>query len=393
MLRRSTRCPNTARSLFLSVILSALLMQALRVAAQTEQLRYAQTGEYAVGVRTVLIESDPSRVLTGFLWYPARADAQSARAEYGYGKRSAIARQNAPPARNGAPYPLIIFSHGYGGYAAQSVYLTEHLASHGFAVLAINHNGSTRGDTDSQTGLTLGWYLRPRDVLSQIAWIETINADPQSDLYGLFDLTRIGVSGHSYGGYTALAAAGAQLDFRALDAYCAQANGFDFACLAQPAEAILAPILPRDAERDTLRLPADPRVAAVLALAPFNAPIMGAQGLAAVRAPTFVMVGTADDITPLERDARPIYEQVGAAQKALLSFEGAQHLIFSDCMPLLASVARCNDAVWEAARAHAIVKHFATAFFQATLKFDPAARQALTTAPNLESVRYERVFN
>jgi predicted dienelactone hydrolase len=392
LLRRSTLCLDAARLLFLSVILSALLLQTWRAAAQTEQLPYAQAGAYAVGVRIVLIESDPSRILRGFLWYPAQADAQFAYAEYGYGKRSATARQNAPPARDGAPYPLIIFSHGYGGYAAQSIYLTEHLASHGFAVLAINHNGSTLGDTDSETGLTLGWYLRPRDVLSQIAWAEALNADPQSDLYSLFDLDQIGVSGHSYGGYTALAAAGAQLDFRALDAYCAQARGINFACLAQSAEAILTPILPQDAERGTLRLPADPRVAAVLALAPFNAPIMGAQGLAAVRAPTFVMVGTADDVTPPERDAYPIYEQVGAAQKALLSFEGAQHLIFSDCMPRLANIARCNDAVWEAARAHAIVKHFATAFFLATLKADPAAQQALIAAPDLEAVRYQSLF-
>jgi len=76
----------------------------------------------------------------------------------------------------------------------------------------------------------------------------------------------------------------------------------------------------------------------------------------------------------------------------LLSFEGAQHLIFSDCMPRLANIARCNDAVWEAARAHAIVKHFATAFFLATLKADPAAQQALIAAPDLESVRYRSTF-
>jgi predicted dienelactone hydrolase len=114
--------------------------------------------------------------------------------------------------------------------------------------------------------------------------------------------------------------------------------------------------------------------------------------LAAVRAPTFVMVGTADDVTPPERDAHPIYEQVSAAQKALLSFEGAQHMIFSDCMPSFTDVARCNDAIWEAARAHAIVKHFAAAFFLATLKADSAAQQALIAAPALKSVRYQSLF-
>lgn len=382
---------NTLRLLWLSLALIALLVP-YGADAQADPLPYAQAGAYAVGTRAIRIESDPSRVLTGFLWYPAQANSSAEYADYGYSKRSAQARLNAQPEKGGAPYPLIIFSHGYGSYAAQSTFLTEHLASYGFIVLAVNHNGSTRGDTDSQTGLTLGWYLRPRDVLSQIAWAEATNADPQSPFHNLFDLARIGVSGHSYGGYTALAAAGAQLDFRALDAYCAQTTRFDLACLAQDAEPILAPILPKDAERGTLRLPSDPRIAAVLAMAPFNAPIMGMNGLASVTVPTFVMVGSSDGVTPLERDAAPIYAQVGATQKAFLSLEGADHAIFADCMPLLASLPRCNDAVWEAAQAHAIIKHFSTAFFLATLRADSVARERLTTPPSLESVRYEGMF-
>ncbi|PJF31189.1 MAG: hypothetical protein CUN51_04795 [Candidatus Thermofonsia Clade 1 bacterium] len=383
---------DAVRLLWLSLALIALLVPH-GASAQADPLPYAQAGAYAVGVRAIRIALDPNRVLTGFLWYPAQADSSAEYADYGYAKRSARARLNAQPEKGGAPYPLIIFSHGYGSYAAQSTFLTEHLASYGFVVLAINHNGSTRNDTDPQTGLTLGWYLRPRDVLSQIAWAEATNADPQSPFHSLFDLTQIGVSGHSYGGYTALAAAGAQLDFRALDAYCAQVTRFDLACLAQEAEPILAPILPKDAERSTLRLPSDPRIAAVLAMAPFNAPIMGMSGLANVTVPTFVMVGSADGVTPPERDAEPIYAQVGATQKAFLSLEGADHAIFTDCMPLLASLPRCNDAAWEAARAHALIQHFATAFFSAVLKGDSIARSALVAPPSIESVRYRGTFD
>ncbi|MFN7210520.1 MAG: alpha/beta hydrolase family protein [Aggregatilineales bacterium] len=392
MRRRSTPCRDLRRLLWLSLAL-IVLGAPHSARAQDDQLTYAQAGAYAVGVATLRIERDPSRPLTGFIWYPAQADSTLEYADYGYGKRSARARLGAQPERVGAPYPLIIFSHGYGGYAGQSTFLTEHLASHGFAVIAVNHSGSARGDTDPQTGLTLGWYLRPRDVLSQIAWAEAANADPQSPFYGLLDLARIGVSGHSYGGYTALAAAGAQLDFRALEAYCAQTARFDFACLARDAEPILAPILPQDPESETLRLPSDPRIAAVLALAPFNAPLMGARGLAHVTAPTLVMVGTADAVTPLERDAEPIYELIGAADKALVSFEGGDHLLFADCPPLLASLPRCNDSVWEAARAHALTRHFATAFFAAALRGDGIARSALVAPPKLPSVRYRGTFD
>ncbi|MCE7949313.1 MAG: alpha/beta fold hydrolase [Chloroflexi bacterium CFX4] len=382
------------RLLIFCLALLSLLSLPWSAAAQADQLPYAAKGQYAVGVARLREASNTNRVLEGFIWYPAQPNTGQGVMQYGLGKRSQSAVESATPERSGAPYPLIIFSHGYGSIAAQSTFLIEHLAAHGFAVISINHPGSTFGDTDSATGLTLGWYARPRDVMQMIAWAERQNADPQSILYGMLALDQIGVSGHSYGGYTALAAGGAQLDFRALEAYCAAEDiGFDFACLAQRAEPILAPILSTDAATQTLVLPHDPRVAAVLAMAPFNAPIMGEKGLAAVRAPTFVMVGTADSVTPPERDAYRIYEQVGSTQKGLLSFEGAEHTLFADCLPILAERnARCNDEVWEADLAHAIVQHFATAFFLATLKGDSAAQQALINAPTLEAVRYTATF-
>ncbi len=382
------------RFLSLCLVALSLLSIPLSAAAQADQLPYAAQGQYALGVARLRDASNTNRVLEGFIWYPAQPNTGQGIMQYGLGKRSQAAVESAVPERNGAPYPLIIFSHGYGSIAAQSTFLVEHLAAHGFVVISINHPGSTFGDTDSATGLTLGWYTRPRDVMQMIAWAERQNADPQSVFYGMLALDQIGVSGHSYGGYTALAAGGAQLDFRALAAYCAAEDlGFDFACLAQRAEPILAPILSTDTATQTLALPHDPRVAAVLALAPFNAPIMGEKGLAAVRAPTFVMVGTADSVTPPERDAYRVYEQISSTQKALLSFEGAEHTLFSDCLPVLAGrTARCNDAVWEADQAHAIVQHFATAFFLATLKGDAAAQQALINAPTLDSVRYTAAF-
>jgi predicted dienelactone hydrolase len=46
---------------------------------------------------------------------------------------------NAPLARRGAPYPVVVFSHGWGEYAAQNTVLMEELASHGYAVFAVSH--------------------------------------------------------------------------------------------------------------------------------------------------------------------------------------------------------------------------------------------------------------
>lgn len=43
-------------------------------------------------------------------------------------------------------YPLVLFSHGFGGFRAQSVDLTTHLASRGYVVAAIDHPGRMLGD-------------------------------------------------------------------------------------------------------------------------------------------------------------------------------------------------------------------------------------------------------
>lgn len=46
---------------------------------------------------------------------------------------------DAPPAESGAPFPVLIFSHGNSLYASQNALLMEHLASHGYVVFAIDH--------------------------------------------------------------------------------------------------------------------------------------------------------------------------------------------------------------------------------------------------------------
>jgi predicted dienelactone hydrolase len=49
------------------------------------------------------------------------------------------AKRNAPLASALQRYPVLIFSHGMGAYPEQNTALVEHLASHGYIVMAINH--------------------------------------------------------------------------------------------------------------------------------------------------------------------------------------------------------------------------------------------------------------
>src|SRR5262249_27794141 len=49
--------------------------------------------------------------------------------------------------RDAAPragrFPLVAFSHGYGGHRRQSTFLCTHLASHGYVVVSADHAGNT----------------------------------------------------------------------------------------------------------------------------------------------------------------------------------------------------------------------------------------------------------
>ncbi len=401
---------------------------------------YSARGPYAVGVRDYVIE-DGARPLSASVWYPAR-DAQQTGASITYQVPGLTiagqARRDAAPDDAHGSYPLVIFSHGAGGFRFQSTYLTEHLASHGFVVIATDHPGSTlldeigarfraAGDDAPATpepGNTLdelranlralsgssplletladNFAVRPLDVLCVIAFAESLTAEG-GDLAGLIDIDRIAVSGHSFGGYTALAAAGARLDFDALDAWCRAPQGLRFNPDGDPAfvpipvtlrmalvNCLLGTQRHRIADARGLEdvpgglWPAttDPRIKAVVALAPWNAAIFGPRGLAAVTVPALIMVGTEDQTTPPAIDAYAHYTHIGSDEKSLVVFEDAGHLLFAN------AGMGVDDPVWDMGAAHTLVNHVTVAFLRAYLYGDADAAAAL--AP--EKIAYKDVL-
>ncbi|MPS47425.1 alpha/beta fold hydrolase [Methylobacillus sp.] len=107
---------------------------------------------------------------------------------------------NAPIA--GGQHPLILVSHGSGGSHLLYRTMTAHLAQHGYVVAMIEHPGNNRVDNQFM-GKVENLQYRPRHL--------RLTADA---LYGdavlgpHLQAGRIGVIGHSMGGYTALALAG-----------------------------------------------------------------------------------------------------------------------------------------------------------------------------------------
>jgi len=404
---------------------------------------FAARGPHPVGVRDFIIE-DAERPLDVTVWYPAlNPGGAPETTSYLLGSIFPVpgqALRDAAPDVAGGPYPLVIFSHGFGGFRAQSTYLTEHLASHGFVVMSADHPGSTlfdllgdnvrlqdliemvaRGSTPSgefwktvrgEGGaralelISVSLALRPLDVLREIAFAEALTARSGA-LAGIIDTGRIAVSGHSFGGYTAAAVGGARLDMAALRDWCADPVGIAFspgetpafalvpldgasalnACAAQLVAGDVAALRGLDTPPSDLWPPTtDPRVQAVLLLAPWNMPIFGAEGLAALDVPLMVQVGAVDSTTPPERDAYLAYSKAGSGDKALVVFEGAGHLLFAN------GGLGVDDPAWDMDAAHALVNHFAVAFLRAALDDDAEARAALESgALNFAGVLYDRM--
>lgn len=89
----------------------------------------------------------------------------------------------------------------------------------------------------------------------------------------------------------------------------------------------------------------DERIRAVIPMAPEGAMLFGERGLATVDRPVLILVGTEDTSCDYNRESVFIFEQIGTADKTLISFIGETHdMLFSD-EPYLR------------------MKHFVTAFF------------------------------
>jgi predicted dienelactone hydrolase len=161
-------------------------------------------GPFEAGARLVtitkksVVNREEDRILELVIWYPAVSTAALIDPALG-------AVPDAPIARDGAPYPILMFSHGSCGYARQSLFLTALLASHGFIVVAPPHPGNTI--TEFPTCGTLQVQVnsaaeRPNDIIFALDYMLAQSRDPKSVFFGTVDSERVGMSGHSFGGLT-----------------------------------------------------------------------------------------------------------------------------------------------------------------------------------------------
>jgi predicted dienelactone hydrolase len=276
-------------------------------------------------------------------------------------------------------------------------------------VLAADHPGNTILDALNTQRLLdtipAGYAQRPLDVLRLIDFADELTGSAGA-LEGLIDTERIALIGHSFGGYTMMAAAGGRLDFDGLQGWCAENAGgtldpypevalyteealsFDGAAgtcfLQDDAETVAAEFGYEAVPEGLWPAVTDERIDALVTFAPWNAPVFGEDGLAEVDVPALIVVGSADSVTNPERDAFTYYDRLGSADKTLAVFDNANHFIYLDeCSPALLNAGQffvCSDAVWDMQRTHDIINHLTTAFLLETLYGDEAAGAAFAEA-------------
>jgi predicted dienelactone hydrolase len=183
---------------------------------------------------------------------------------------------------------LILLSHGISGSETGNSVLAQALARSGYLVAAIRHPGDNWQDRSLMAKSPERYFdERPRQasrvidaILADPAWKARIATDSQGP--------RVGALGHSAGGYTVLALAGAKPDVSRLRQHCAAEASDDpiFCGLARPGDA--TPPLP--APLTPLR---DDRIRAVVAMSPASV-LLTAESLATVRAATLVYVAQLD---------------------------------------------------------------------------------------------------
>jgi dienelactone hydrolase len=233
------------------------------------------------------------------------------------GKVSIVLGEWTDPARGGrivpyklylpagaGPFPVVVHSHGLGGSREGSSYIAKAVAEEGIAVFAIQHAGSDSGILNRETiAATRQGNLRLapdaaeqrfRDLPFALDQITAMNA--AGPYRGRFNLSRIGMSGHSFGALSTLAAVGQSMP----------GVGPAFR---------------------------EPRIRAAIVYSP-NKPRQGEAGpaFAGVATPILHFTGTAD-VSPVDLEKTPWertipFQTINGPDQYLIVLEGGDHGIF-----------------------------------------------------------------
>ena len=219
--------------------------------------------------------------------------------------------------------PTVIISHGLGNDRTSYAYLGQHLASHGFVVLNVEHPGSNAAQINA---LLVGrsadvvaneeFIDRPQQISTLLNYLER-----EATQYGnLINFAQVGVVGQSFGGYTALALAGANLDFEVLRESCPPSSlSLNASLLLQCQAGQLA-----EPNETTLSLQ-DGRVRAAIAINPITSVLFGEESMGQITTPTMIVSSGADTVAPALQEQLVPFTWLTQPERYLLLMRQGTH--------------------------------------------------------------------
>jgi len=244
-----------------------------------------------------------------------------------------------------APAPVVLFSHGLGGSRTGSAYLGQHWAARGYVAVYVQHPGSDESvwkDVPQAQRLAAlqsaasmqNTLLRLRDIPAVLDQLTRWNAERAHPLGGRLDLSRVGMSGHSFGAVTTQGVSGQR----------AGRGIVQFTDARLKAAVIMSPSAPRNGDAQ--------------------------QAFGGVRVPWMLMTGTKDlsiigDADLASRLA--VYPALPPGSKYELVLDNAEHSAFTD-------TALPGDREPRNPNHHRVILALSTAFWDACLRGDAGAR-------------------
>jgi predicted dienelactone hydrolase len=227
------------------------------------------------GFQVIQVPDPQGALIEVGVWYPTLAPATAP----ARGMGNMPVAQDAP--LEGQKLPLVVMSHGNGGWFGGHYDTAITLAKAGFVVAALTHTGDNYKDQSRAADMA----NRPRQLHVLIDymladWTQQARLDPQ----------RVGAFGFSSGGFTVLAAAGGEPDLRRIGPHCG-VNPGHYECQVvrrspAPTEALSAPWTH------------DPRIRAVVSAAPALGYTFRAESLKGLTAPVQLWRAADDEILP-----------------------------------------------------------------------------------------------
>ncbi|GAX42675.1 hypothetical protein NIES4075_36780 [Tolypothrix sp. NIES-4075] len=284
-------------------------------------------------------------------------------------------RQNKT-ARLPSPFPVIVISHGLAEDRNTFAYLAKHLVSYGFAVAVIEHPETNSKEFQQFLSGIAGppqateLINRPLDVKYLLDELQRLNVS-DVNLKGKLNLQQVGVIGHSLGAYTALALAGATINFPQVRKDCNPNRSLNLSvflqCRALEIKPAIYPIK-------------DERVKAMLAFNPLDSTIFGSKGVSKIKIPTMLVGGSQDIFTPPVPEQIFPFTRLPNSDKYLALIENGTHFTVETDPPPSQRVIPVPNGLLGPDRtpAYSYVKALSVAFFETHLLNKPNYRPYLS---------------